>query len=88
MYNEIDMLILKSIAKCSYCDNKDVKIKSFCTTIAAAYSFYDSYGVNHVHDGNKIDALIECSNGHTSKIIPLNSCWCGWEQKYAPHSKI
>ena len=80
MFNEVDRIRLDMLVECPHCQSKNVKCISFITTIACANTF-DAPDGHHEHDDNCIRAAYACSNGHEFKIIPKNSCWCGWLQK-------
>lgn len=80
MFNEVDRVRLDMLVECSYCQSKDVKCTSFCTTIMTAGEF-DAPDGHHEHDTNRIRAYYTCANGHKFEITPINSCWCGWKQQ-------
>lgn len=81
MYNESDLLILDSFIKCSYCSAKGKRVE-LTTSLFWGGEFDDQNGHQHHHDTNIIKARYKCINDHEFEIQPLNSCWCGWRQKY------
>jgi hypothetical protein len=85
MYNEVDYLILDSIARCSYCDSRNIKRCGSTTTLAAGFDTaedsFNNHCAMHDHDFNQMTASYECWDcERVFHIIPLNACWCGWVQ--------
>jgi hypothetical protein len=94
MYNEAELLVLKSILLCSYCGSKNVEITSQTTTLAAGgfsseWNFNNKYNWQHTHDTNYVDLGCKCNScGMEFSVQELQACVCGWRQDAGGHSDV
>jgi len=69
--------------RCIVCGELSQPTGGVETTLVGSTPWVDDNGVRHHHDGNRLNALCGCPNGHKQSVQTGNKCGCGWTSGYA-----